>query len=95
MNVYRDITRRAHWGFHIKLTDLESSKRKREFTHPRQVAMYLCREMTDQSLPQIGKQFGGKDHTTVLHACKKIEDEIKTSAILAEEIKLIKDEISQ
>ena len=81
--------------YNIKLTDLESSKRKREFTHPRQVAMYLCREMTDQSLPQIGKQFGGKDHTTVLHACKKIEDEIKTSAILAEEIKLIKDEISQ
>ena len=80
--------------YNIKLTDLESSKRKREFTHPRQVAMYLCREMTDNSLPQIGKHFGGKDHTTVLHACKKIEDEIKTSSILAEEINIIKEDLS-
>ena len=80
--------------YNIKIADLESSKRKREFTHPRQVAMYLCREMTDLSLPQIGKAFGGKDHTTVLHACKKIEEDIKTSSILSEEIKIIKEELS-
>ena len=79
--------------YNIKLADMDSSKRKREFAHPRQVAMYLCREMTDLSLPQIGKAFGGKDHTTVLHACKKIEDEMKTSSLLAEEINIIKEEI--
>ena len=56
--------------------------------------MYICREMTDMSLPQIGKSFGGKDHTTVLHACKKIEKEMKTSSILAEEISIIKEELS-
>ena len=80
--------------YNIKLADMDSSKRKREFSHPRQVAMYLCREMTDLSLPQIGKAFGGKDHTTVLHACKKIEDEIKTSSLLAEEVNIIKEELS-
>ena len=79
--------------YNIKLSDMDSNKRKREFTHPRQVAMYLCREMTDLSLPQIGKAFGGKDHTTVLHACKKIEDDIKTSSLLSEEIKIIKEEL--
>lgn len=80
--------------YNIKMADIESSKRKREFTHPRQVAMYLCREMTDLSLPQIGRDFGGKDHTTVLHACKKIEEEMKTSSILTEEINIIKEELS-
>ena len=45
----------------------------------RQVAMYLCRVLTDASLPQIGQSFGGRDHTTVLHACSKIEDERKTN----------------
>ena len=80
--------------YNIKIADMDSKKRKREFSHPRQVAMYLCREMTDLSLPQIGKAFGGKDHTTVLHACKKIEDEVKTSSLLSEEINIIKEELS-
>ncbi len=77
----------------IKISDMESSKRKREFTHPRQVAMYLCRELTEMSLPRIGSAFGGKDHTTVLHACNKIAGEMKTSSILAEEIRAIKEEL--
>lgn len=79
--------------FGIKLTDIESSKRKREYTYPRQIAMYLCREMTDLSLPKIGQSFGGKDHTTVLHACDKISKEIKTNPVLAEDIRNLKDEI--
>ena len=80
--------------YNIKMTDMDSKKRKREFSHPRQVAMYLCREMTDMSLPQIGKSFGGRDHTTVLHACNKIEDEMKTSSLLSEEISIIKEELN-
>ena len=79
--------------FGIKLSDIESSKRKREYTYPRQIAMYLCREMTDLSLPKIGLSFGGKDHTTVLHACEKITKELKTNQSLADDIKMIKDEI--
>ena len=77
----------------VKITDLESAKRKREFSHPRQVAMYLCRELTDSSLPKISEYFGGRDHTTVLHAYDKISSEIKTSNILEEEIRILKNEL--
>lgn len=77
----------------IKLADMESAKRKREFSHPRQVAMYLCREMTDSSLPKIGEYFGGRDHTTVLHACDKISSQLKTDSLLAEEIKRLRNEL--
>ena len=77
----------------IKLADIESSKRKREFSHPRQIAMYLCREMTDSSLPKIGEYFGGRDHTTVLHAYDKIASEIKNNEILADEIHQLKEDI--
>lgn len=63
--------------FDIKISDLESSKRARNFSYPRQIAMYLCRSMTDLSLPKIGQHFGNRDHTTVLHACEKIEKEKK------------------
>ena len=77
----------------IKISDIESSKRKREFSYPRQIAMYLCREMTDSSLPKIGEYFGGRDHTTVLHAYDKIASEIKTNEILADEIKKLKENI--
>ncbi|MDR0852016.1 MAG: chromosomal replication initiator protein DnaA [Clostridiales Family XIII bacterium] len=58
--------------YNIKVSDLDSSNRARQFSFPRQIAMYLCREMTDLSLPQTGNAFGGRDHTTVLHACDKI-----------------------
>lgn len=63
--------------FDIKISDLESSKRARNFSYPRQIAMYLCRNMTDLSLPKIGQHFGNRDHTTVLHACEKIDKEKK------------------
>ena len=76
-----------------KISDIESAKRKREFSHPRQIAMYLCRELTDSSLPKIGEYFGGRDHTTVLHAYEKISAELKTNSLMAEEIRRIKDDI--
>jgi len=65
--------------FNIKVSDMESSKRTRNFAFPRQIAMYLCREMTDLSLPKIGELFGGRDHTTVLHSYDKIASEMKTN----------------
>lgn len=79
--------------YNIKLSDMESSKRKREITRPRQIAMYLTRELTDMSLPKIGASFGGRDHTTVLHACDKITAEMKTNAALSEEIKSLLGEL--
>lgn len=63
--------------YNLKVDDLNSSKRTKTLAYPRQVAMYLCRELTDTSLPQIGDFFGGRDHTTVLHAHNKISEERK------------------
>ncbi len=63
--------------FNIKVTDIKSKQRNREISLPRQIAMYICREHTSSSLPEIGKQFGGKDHTTVLFAHKKITALVK------------------
>ncbi len=59
--------------FQIKLLELKAKKRTKNLVLPRQVAMYLCRELTNLSYPEIGKYFGGKDHTTVMHACRQIE----------------------
>lgn len=61
--------------FDIKVTDLTSDKRSTTITFPRQIAMYLCREVADMSFPAIGKDFGGRDHSTVLHAYSKIKDD--------------------
>jgi chromosomal replication initiator protein len=60
--------------FKIKVADMYSKKRTRILARPRQMAMYLARELTDLSYPEIGQSFGGRDHTTVLHACAKIEE---------------------
>jgi len=58
--------------FGMSLQELTGDRRSQQIVYPRQVAMYLCRELTDSSLPKIGKQFGGRDHTTVIHATSKI-----------------------
>lgn len=63
--------------FDIKLSDMRAKKRSKAVAYPRQVAMYLARQLTDYSLPEIGDQFGGRDHTTVMHACDKIEGDLK------------------
>lgn len=62
--------------FRIPLSELRSKKRHKNIVFPRQVAMYLSRQLTNMSFPEIGNAFGGKDHTTVLHSCKKIEKEL-------------------
>ena len=60
--------------FGLSIEDLQSASRTRLLVTARQIAMYLCRELTDMSLPNIGKQFGGRDHTTVMHAERKIRE---------------------
>lgn len=65
-------------NFNIKMEDFSSKKRTRAIAYPRQVAMFLCRDLTDLSLPKIGDEFGGRDHTTVIHACDKISDDIES-----------------
>ena len=63
--------------FNIKVEDLKAQRRTKNITFPRQIAMYLVRELTDYSLPKIGEEFGGRDHTTVIHSYEKIQDLIK------------------
>ena len=78
--------------FNINKDDLSSNKRSNEITFPRQIAMYLCREVANMSYPKIGEDFGNRDHSTVMHACKKIEKEIKdknNTKLIVESVKNI------
>ena len=76
--------------YQLEVRDLKIKKRTRAVAYPRQIAMYLCRELTDNSLPKIGEEFGGRDHTTVIHACEKIQKELKVDSQLAADIESIK-----
>ena len=73
----------------IKVSDIKSKRRTRDISVPRQIAMFLCREHTKSSLPEIGRQFGGKDHTTVIFSCKKISKLIKENKDLETSIRKI------
>jgi len=72
--------------YKLKVEDFKSKKRTKNIAFPRQIAMYLTRELTDLSLPKIGYEFGGRDHTTVLHGCEKIAEDIKHDLKLQQEI---------
>lgn len=79
--------------FQISVEDIRSKKRSSNISFPRQIAMYLCREMTSESFPKIGTEFGGKDHSTVMHSVEKIENEIKVNKDLANIIEKLKKDI--
>ena len=79
--------------FNIRISDIESAKRSRNLAFPRQIAMYICRDLTDLSLPKIGEAFGNRDHTTVLHACDKINTEMRSNEVLKEVVLSIEDTI--
>lgn len=71
--------------YKLRVTDLLSPRRPRTIVRPRQLAMALCKELTDHSLPEIGSAFGGRDHTTVLHACRKVEELCETDGRIRED----------
>lgn len=75
--------------YKIKPIDMHSKKRPRNIAFPRQIAMYLSKELTSKSLPDIGEQFGGRDHTTVLHACRKITEDKRQNQQLSHELHLL------
>lgn len=77
--------------YHIQLKDLKGKKRVKSIVVPRQIAMYLARELTDSSLPKIGAEFGGKDHTTVIHAHEKIQQLVDSSVSMQNEVSEIKN----
>jgi chromosomal replication initiator protein len=76
-----------HYG--LKVTDLKSKRRTESISTPRQVAMYLCRTLTSHSLPEIGKVFGGRDHTTVLHGCRKIAETKERDSGLGQTLRVL------
>ena len=78
----------AHYG--VRVSEMFSARRARNIARPRQIAMYLAKNLTSLSYPEIGRQFGGRDHTTVMHAVKTIENLIKSDAQLSEDVELIK-----
>ena len=84
-----NIQRIAADYYKLKISDMLSKRRTRSVARPRQVAMALAKEMTDHSLPEIGEAFGGRDHTTVLHACRRIKELQTTSSEIREDIKLL------
>jgi len=85
-----DIQKQVAEHFNIRLADMSSPRRARAVARPRQVAMYLAKHMTSRSLPEIGRKFGGRDHTTVMHAIRKIEELSAADSVLAEDIRLIR-----
>ncbi len=81
--------------FNVKISELKSKRRTKTLVHPRQIAMFLSRELTDSSFPEIGREFGGKDHTTIMHACRQIEKALGADTALRTTIDSLKDEISK
>jgi chromosomal replication initiator protein len=75
--------------YNIRMQDFEVRNRSRSVAYPRQIAMYLSRELTDASLPKIGEEFGGRDHTTVIHACEKIAEDVKNDPTFAHTIEVL------
>lgn len=84
-----DIQQKVATHFHMRLSDMHSPRRTREVARPRQVAMYLAKQLTQRSYPDIGRAFGGRDHTTVMHACQQIENLLPRDPQLAEHVTLL------
>jgi len=85
-----DILRIVSRHYKVPRNDLLSSRRSRDVVRPRQIAMYLAKALTSRSLPEIGRRFGGRDHTTVLHSVRKVEQMMKDDGDLCQEIELLK-----
>jgi chromosomal replication initiator protein len=85
-----DIQKRVASHYNVSRADLLSSRRTAAVVMPRQIAMFLAKSLTLRSLPEIGRRFGGRDHTTVLHAVRKIDGLVNSNAALREEVELLK-----
>jgi chromosomal replication initiator protein len=85
-----EIQKKTAEFYKLELRELHSPRRARRVARPRQVAMYLARELTSRSLPDIGRRFGGRDHTTVLHACRRIEELCQTDPVFQQEVDFLR-----
>lgn len=89
-----DIQRRVADHYNLRMTDILSPRRARPVARPRQVAMYLAKALTEHSLPEIGRKFGGRDHTTIIHGVRKIEELLQADRQLAADIETLKQRIA-
>ncbi|MBI1246081.1 MAG: chromosomal replication initiator protein DnaA [Alphaproteobacteria bacterium] len=85
-----EIQKKVAEHFAIRLADMHSPRRARQVARPRQVAMYLAKQLTSRSLPEIGRKFGGRDHTTVMHAVRKIDELRAADAAFSEDVELLR-----
>ncbi len=85
-----EIQRKVAEHYNIRLTDMHSARRARQVARPRQVAMYLAKQLTSRSLPEIGRKFGGRDHTTVMHAVRKVEELSGEDVAFAQDIEILR-----
>ena len=85
-----EIQRKVAEHYNLRMTDMHSARRARNVARPRQVAMYLAKVLTARSLPEIGRKFGGRDHTTVMHAVRKVEELIDQDAQIAQDVDVIR-----
>ena len=85
-----EIQKRVAEHFNIRVSDMHSARRARSVARPRQVAMYLAKQLTSRSLPEIGRKFGGRDHTTVMHAVKKVDELRDHDSTFAEDVELLR-----
>jgi chromosomal replication initiator protein len=88
-----DIQEAVCTHFHVKMNELKSRRRSKTLVHPRQIAMYLSRELTEASYPEIGRHFGGKDHTTIIHACRQVAKAREADATLHATLETLKEQI--
>ena len=85
-----EIQKRVAAHFNIRISDMHSARRARSVARPRQVAMYLAKQLTSRSLPEIGRKFGGRDHTTVMHAVRKVDELKEHDSTFAEDVELLR-----
>ena len=85
-----EIMRKVADHYNLRMADMTSARRARSVARPRQIAMYLAKTLTSKSLPEIGRRFGGRDHTTVMHAVKRVESLSETDSQIAEDVELLR-----
>jgi chromosomal replication initiator protein len=85
-----EIQRKVAEHYNIRLSDMIGPKRLRNIARPRQIAMYLAKQLTPRSLPEIGRRFGGRDHTTIMHGVRKIEELMSTDSQLSDDLQMLK-----
>ena len=90
-----DVLRTISGHFNVTKQDILSSRRHKTIVYPRQIGMYLAKVLTTRSLPEIGRKFGGRDHTTVLHAVRKIEKLIKTDPSIKDSITTLENSLKE